>query len=231
MLSSGTPEASCRKGLEQLVRPSCVPAGPDSPADCREERGRGAPSGAPRFHGNVKPFFYCKNPERPESMPEGTRTARARRTVRRAPKAPAELLVERGRGAPSGAPRFHGNVKPFFYCKNSEHPESMPEGTRKAAKATAACGGNREPEQGPRSQRRRPAPRGAGRCGHRNPYVPAVLRPGRARQSSGLSGRARGRGAPSGAPQPYRTCKAVFYCINPARRLPPRRNQTYAFAP
>jgi len=29
--------------------------------------------------------------------------------------------------------------------------------TRTAAKATAACGGNREPEQGQRSQRRRPA--------------------------------------------------------------------------
>ena len=103
----------------------------------------------------------------------------------------------------------------IFYCKNSEHPEYFAGGTRKAAKATAACGGNREPEQGPRSQRRRPAPRGAGRCGHRNPYVPAVLRPGRARQSSGLSGRARGRGAPSGAPQPYRTCKAVFLLHKP----------------
>ena len=118
-----------------------------------------------------------------------------------------------------------------FYCKNPERPESMPEGTRKAAKATAACGGNREPEQGPRSQRRRPAPRGAGRCGHRNPYVPAVLRSGRAPKAPAELLVERGRGAPSGAPQPYRTCKAVFYCSFTARRLPPRRNQTYAFAP
>ena len=41
--------------------------------------------------------------------------------------------------------------------------------TRTAAKAAAACGGNRKPEQGQRSQRWRPAPRGADRCGYRNP--------------------------------------------------------------
>ena len=117
---------------------------------------------------------------------------------------------------------------------------------------------------------------------------PAVLRPGRARQSSGLSGRAGERGpfrrttvsrkreavfllqkfgtpgiyagrdensscppySPAGTksscgafgrarvegPLPAHHSltehvRLFFYCINPARRLPPRRNQTYAFAP
>ena len=36
-----------RKGVEQPVRPPCVPAGADSPADCPQGRGR-VPSGAPQ---------------------------------------------------------------------------------------------------------------------------------------------------------------------------------------
>ena len=47
------------KGLEQPVRPPCVPAGADSPADCPQGRGR-VPSSAPkmRFCGNAKPLLF-----------------------------------------------------------------------------------------------------------------------------------------------------------------------------
>lgn len=53
-----------------------------------------------------------------------------------------------------------------------------PSGTRTAAQAAAACGGNREPEQGPRSQRRRPAQgaladAGTATCKAPPPCVPA----------------------------------------------------------
>ena len=52
-----------RKGVEQPVRPPCVPAGADSPADspadCPQGRGR-VPSGAPkmRFCENTKPHLF-----------------------------------------------------------------------------------------------------------------------------------------------------------------------------
>ena len=46
--------------------------------------------------------------------------------------------------------------------------------TRTAAKATAACGGNREPEQGQRSQRRRPAQGAHADAGTATRKVPAV---------------------------------------------------------
>ena len=47
------------KGLEQPVRPPCVPALADSPADCPQGRGR-VPSSAPkkRFCGNAKPLLF-----------------------------------------------------------------------------------------------------------------------------------------------------------------------------
>ena len=49
-----------RKGVEQPVRPPCVPAGADSPADCPQGRGR-VPSGAPkmRFCENTKPHLFA----------------------------------------------------------------------------------------------------------------------------------------------------------------------------
>ena len=57
----------------------------------------------------------------------------------------------------------------LFCCYSPGRRVGASSGTRTAAKATAACGGNREPEQGQRSQRWRPVPRGADRCGNRNP--------------------------------------------------------------
>ena len=57
---------------------------------------------------------------------------------------------------------------------------------RTAAKATAACGGSREPKQGPRSQRASPAQGGAARCGHRNPY--SARRPASRRAKKPLRG-------------------------------------------
>ena len=66
----------------------------------------------------------------------------------------------------------------FFYCYNPESRAGAPSGTRPAAKAAAACGGNREPEPGPRSQRRRPAQgaladAGTATCRAPPPCVPA----------------------------------------------------------
>ena len=49
---------------------------------------------------------------------------------------------------------------------------------RTAAKATAACGGSREPKQGPRSQRASPAQGAQPDAGTATRTVPAVLRPG-----------------------------------------------------
>ena len=52
-------------------------------------------------------------------------------------------------------------------------------GIRTAAKATAACGGSREPKQGPRSQRASPAQGAQPDAGTATRTVPAVLRPGK----------------------------------------------------
>ena len=61
-----------RKGVEQPVRPPCVPAGADSPADCPQGRGR-VPSGAPKMRlcENTKPHLFCCF----RKVPEGSRTA------------------------------------------------------------------------------------------------------------------------------------------------------------
>ena len=60
------------------------------------------------------------------------------------------------------------NVRLFFIAIIQKVELVHHRRTRTAAKATAACGGNREQSQGQRSQRTSPVPRGAGRCGHRN---------------------------------------------------------------
>ena len=59
-------------------------------------------------------------------------------------------------------------------------------GIRTAAKATAACGGNREPEQVPWSQKASPDQGVPPDAGTTNRTVPAVLRPGGQKQSCGL---------------------------------------------
>ena len=51
-------------------------------------------------------------------------------------------------------------------------------GIRTAAKAPAACGGSREPKQGPRSQRASPAQGAQPDAGTATRTVPAALRPG-----------------------------------------------------
>ena len=81
----------------------------------------------------------------------------------------------------------YGNVGLFFCCSIPERcePKVHHRETRTAAKATAACGGNREPEQGQRSQRRRPAQGAPADAGTATRTVPAVRRPGRQKRSSG----------------------------------------------
>ena len=81
----------------------------------------------------------------------------------------------------------YGNVGLFFCCSIPERcePKVHHRGTRTAAQATAACGGSREPEQGQRSQRRRPAQGTPADAGTATRIVPAVLRPGRQKRSSG----------------------------------------------
>ena len=66
----------------------------------------------------------------------------------------------------------------LFCCYSPGRRVGASSGTRTAAEATAACGGNREPEPGPRSQRRRPAQgaladAGTATCRAPPPCVPA----------------------------------------------------------
>ena len=76
-------------------------------------------------------------------------------------------------GQPYGKRRAY-----FFVLRSGKAGVCAPSGTRTAAKAAAACGGNREPEPGPRSQRRRPAQgapddAGTATCRAPPPCVPA----------------------------------------------------------
>ena len=48
-----------RKGLEQLVRPVCVPAGSHSPADCGRERGQRGPFRRTKVSQKWEAFFVC----------------------------------------------------------------------------------------------------------------------------------------------------------------------------
>ena len=100
----------------------------------------------------------------------------ARRRRSAGTNSPVDCWLARGR-VPGGMWRSAGpdggglteSVGLLFCCYSPGCRVGASSGTRTAAKATAACGGNREPEQGQRSQRWRPVPRGADRCGHRNP--------------------------------------------------------------
>ena len=102
-------------------------------------------------------LFCCYSPGRRVGASSGTRTARARRPLRRAKRLLRSLF--RARESPRGMRRlagFSGGCPqriPLWGLAFGLHARR----TRTAAKATDACGGNREPEQGQRSQRRRPA--------------------------------------------------------------------------
>ena len=65
----------------------------------------------------------------------------------------------------------------FFVSRSGEAGVCAPSGTRTAAQATAACGGNREAEQGQRSQRASPAQGAPPDAGTATRTVPAVQRP------------------------------------------------------
>ena len=65
------------------------------------------------------------------------------------------------------AERYPENVRFADVSRRGE--KSMMDLQLFAAEATAACGGNREPEQAQRSQRVCPAPRGTARCANRKP--------------------------------------------------------------
>ena len=93
----------------------------------------------------------------------------------------AGLLVS-PRESPRGMRRSAGpdggslteSVGLLFCCYSPGRRVGAPSGTRTAAEATAVCGGNREPKQGQRSQRRRPAQGAPDDAGTATRTVPAV---------------------------------------------------------
>ena len=101
-------------------------------------------------------------------------------------KRPCGAFLERGR-VPGGCGGQQGltgggslteSVGLLFCCYSPGRRVGASSGTRTAAKAAAACGGNREPEPGPRSQSRRPAQgaladAGTATCRASPPCVPA----------------------------------------------------------
>ena len=109
--------------------------------------------------------------------PSGTRTVRARRPLRRAKRLLRSLF--RARESPRGMRRpagFRGRCPqriPLWGFAFGLHARRARR-VRTAAEATAACGGNREPKQGQRSQRRRPAQGAPDDAGTATRTVPAV---------------------------------------------------------
>ena len=119
-------------------------------------------------------LFCCYSPGRRVGAPSGTRTARARRPLRRAKRLLRSLF--RARESPRGMRQLAGfggrcpQRIPLWGLVFGLHARR----TRTAAEATAACGGNREPKQGQRSQRRRPAQGAPADAGTATRTVPAV---------------------------------------------------------
>ena len=111
----------------------------------------------------------------------------------------------------------------FFVSRSGKAGVCAPSGTRTAAQATAACGGNREPEQGQRSQRARPAQGAPPDAGTATRTVPAVLRPGRQKRPCGAfleRGRVPGGLSRQQHATGVESCgkrRAVFVCDIPGR--------------
>ena len=106
------------KGLEQPVRPPCVPAGADSPADCPQGRGR-VPSSAPkmRFCGNAKPHLFLSFPEisgRDSNSPSGRPASRHTKSSE-----PARFASHRR--------CFLSAIAPFGDCPRQKKAPGLPE--------------------------------------------------------------------------------------------------------
>ena len=78
----------------------------------------------------------------------------------------------------------------LFCCYSPGRRVGAPSGTRTAAEATAVCGGNREPKQGQRSQRRRPAQGAPDDAGTATRTVPAVRSGGQKGSCAAMRGSA-----------------------------------------
>ena len=102
--------------------------------------------------------------------PEGRRTMRAPQTVQCPRESPRGM--RRSAGPDGGS--LTESVGLLFCCYSPGRRVGAPSGTRTAAEATAVCGGNREPKQGQRSQRRRPAQGAPDDAGTATRTVPAV---------------------------------------------------------
>ena len=121
----------------------------------------------------------------------------ARRRRSAGTNSPVDCWLARGRvpGECGGQQGLTGgslteSVGLLFCCYSPGRRVGAPSGTRTAAEATAVCGGNREPKQGQRSQRRRPAQGAPDDAGTATRTVPAVRSGGQKGSCAAMRGSA-----------------------------------------